>query len=273
MQPPHAPSWGSLPRAGALIVLFACMLTLTRVVAAETGMRQVHIALVGKVVGEPALPERFTSWFDAALYQVSVLEHPTLETELVLSPPPDGAVYVWVTLRRDDEARLYFATAMVDAAPAYSVRDVKLESGLDEVGAERLAQIVHLSAVALFEGRGEHERSQVARILDEEPVAPAAPVVAPAPASQPSPPAVSPPVAPAAPPAAVAPRAAVAPPAQGTPAIEHRSFEFGFGYAVSPHSDEGVWHGPALHAGLDLLAAHGASGVGPSPATRAAAQG
>jgi hypothetical protein len=223
------------------------ILTLTTPAAAEAGVRQVHIALVGKLVEEPVLPVRFTSWFDAAEYQVSVSEHATLDTEQVLSPPPDGAVYVWVTLRHDDEAWLYFATATGDRAPSYAVREVKLEFGLDEVGSERLSQIVHLSTLALFEGQGEHERSQVALMLDEEPAAvPAAPVAAPAPSRAPSPPVPPPPP--------VAPAAPVMAPAPSLPEIERRPFdlEFGLGYAVSPRSDEGLWHGPALHAGLRL---------------------
>src|SRR6187399_31157 len=171
MHLPHAPSWGCLLKAGALVVLLVCSVTRTTQAAAEAGVRQVHIALVGKLMGQPALPERFTSWFDASRYRVDVREQPTLDTEKVLSPPPDGAVYVWVTLRTDTEARLYFATANADTAPLYSLREVTLDSGLDEVGAERLSQIVHLSTLALFDGQGEHERAQVARMLQEEPAA------------------------------------------------------------------------------------------------------
>ena len=199
-------------------------------------MREVQIALVGKLAEQPALAERFSSWFDAAEYRVSVREQPTLDTEQVLSPPPDGAVYVWVTLRGEREARLYFATASPDRSPLYSLREVTLDSGLDELGAERLSQIVHLSALALFEGQGEHERAQVARMLDEEPAA--HPAVTPPP---PAPPPPAPP--PPAPPPPLAP-----PPLPDAPADDASPLALGVGYAVSPRSDEGIWHGPAARA-------------------------
>lgn len=238
MQAPHAPSWGCLPNAGALVTLLVGILTLSMPAAAEAGVREVHVVLVGRLAKEPALPERFASWFDAGQYHVSVREQPTLGTEQVLSPPPDGAVHVWVTLHHATEARLYFAMADADRAPLYSFREVTLDAGLDEVGAERLSQIVHLSTLALFEGQGEHERAQVARMLDEEPVAAVAPA-----AATPPPPPVLPPSPP--PPA---PR----PPALSPPPRDHRALALGFGlgYAVSPRSEEGLWHGPAAHAGL-----------------------
>jgi len=213
-------------------------------------MRQVHIALVGELTREAALSERFTSWFDATEYQVNVGEQPALATEQVLSPPADGAVYVWVTLRNAGEARLYFATADPGQTPSYSLREVALETGLDEVGAERLSQIVHLSALALFEGRGEHERAQVERMLDAEPATSIAPVPAPSAPPAPAPLAASsPPPAPPPPPPPPAPP----PPERSSPRPERKRFlEFGIGYAVSPRSDEGLWHGPALHAGFHL---------------------
>lgn len=212
-------------------------MTRTTHAAAEAGVRQVHITLVGKLVGQPALPERFTSWFDAAMYRVSVREQPALDTDKVLSPPPDGAVYVWLTLRDDTEARLYFATASAEGAPLYSLREVVLDSGLDEVGAERLSQIVHLSVLALFEGQGEHERAQVARMLEEEPATNT--LAAPTP----------PPVAPSKPPpASPAPAASEPAPSDDRALV----LEFGVGYALSPRSDEGLWHGPALHVGLSF---------------------
>lgn len=243
MQPPHAPSWGCLPNAGALVTLLVGILTLSMPAGAEAGVREVHVMLVGGLAKEPALPERFASWFDAGQYHVSVREQPTLGTEQVLSPPPDGAVHVWVTLHHATEARLYFAMADADRAPLYSFREVTLDAGLDEVGAERLSQIVHLSTLALFEGRGEHERAQVARMLDEEPVATPAPTTAtppPLPPLAPSPPLAAPP-----PPLAPRPVPSPARPDDRAPALE-----FGVGYAVSPRSDEGLWHGPAAHAGL-----------------------
>ncbi|HEY6722903.1 MAG TPA: hypothetical protein VI197_02695 [Polyangiaceae bacterium] len=231
------------------MLLLVGFLMLTTPAAAESGARQVQISLVGELASEPALTERFTSWFDAEKYQVSVREQPALDSQQVLSPPLDGAVYVWVTLHHATVARLYFATAAADRPPAYSLREVLLDSGLDEVGAERLSQIVHLSTLALFEGQGEQERAQMARLLDRErPLPPPAPRAAPPPAPRAAPP-----------PPTGAPRAAPRPsspsppsPVPDPPHADERAVavEFGLGYALSPRSDEGLWHGPALHAGL-----------------------
>lgn len=251
MQPLHAPSWGKLFEPRALVVLLLGIVMLTTPAAAEAGVRQVHIALVGELARTPALAERFTSWFDSGQYQISVHEYPTVDTERVLSPPPDGAVYVWVDLHHAAEARLYFATAGADTAPQYSLREVPLDAGLDEVAAERLSQIVHLSTLALFDGQGEYERAHVARLLDKAP-----PVTPPPLAAVPSPPpvvAVSPPpvvAAPAPPPVAPRPPPAHPPRSALPPPTGDRAsaLEFGIGYALSPRSDEGLWHGPALHA-------------------------
>jgi len=251
MQPPHAPSWACPPKrrrrnAALSIAGFVClvagMLLSTRAEADEARLREVHIALVGKLAREPSLPERFSSWFDAARYRVSVREQPVLDTEKVLSPPPDAAVYVWVTLRSDTEARLYFATASADRPALYALRELRLDSGLDEVAAERLSQIVHLSALALFDGQGEHERVEVARRLEE--AASANPATAAA--RQPPPPAVAPPPPPVPPPALQPARE----PPRPVPEATASFFDFGVGYALSPRTDEGLWHGPALHAGL-----------------------
>jgi len=224
------------------VCILAGSLLSTRAQADAARLREVHIALVGKLAREPALPERFTSWFDAAQYRVTVGEQPLLDTEKVLSPPPDAAVYVWVTLRSDTEARLYFATASAERPALYALRELTLDSGLDEVAAERLSQIVHLSALALFDGQGEHERVEVARRLEEE--VPANPATAPA-RPLPPPPAAPPPLPPVSP--APAPARPPPPPPPEAPAP---SFDFGVGYGLSPRSDEGLWHGPALHAGV-----------------------
>jgi len=59
---------------------------------------------------------------------------------------------VWVTLRSRNEARLYFAAASEAEEPTrYLLRDVPLDDGLNEVGSERVAQVVHSSVTALID--------------------------------------------------------------------------------------------------------------------------
>jgi hypothetical protein len=56
----------------------------------------------------------------------------------------------------------------VGEAPRYLVSDVPFDSGLDEVGTERLAQVVYLSAMALWAGEVESSRRDFeARLLDQ----------------------------------------------------------------------------------------------------------
>lgn len=214
-----------------LLALAACLLG-SYASASEAELRQVHINLVGQVGRQPTLPERFTSWFDPTEYQISIERPDKLDTERILSPPPDGAVYVWVTVRNDAEARLYFASAQPNRAPLYSLREVALDSGLDELGAERLSQIVHLSCLALFEGQGEHQRAEVEQMLDRE-SPPSASVESPPPAPPPEP-----------------PRKETPPPRYDTANDEGRGDDVGFrlegalGYGFSYRSDEGLWHGP-----------------------------
>src|SRR5690606_620135 len=114
----------------------------------------------------------------------------------------------------------------------YCVRSVALQHGLDEVAAERLSQIVHLSAVALFEGQGEQQREQVKRLLEEEPAAQEAPK----PKSEPT-------LVPRSRPRSEPTESAVE---RKTP-LEHVAV---LGYGASLRGDEGIWHG--LRVGLSL---------------------
>lgn len=214
-----------------LAVLVVCIVR-GSACADQAEPRQVHLTLVGMAGKQPTLPERITSWFEPAEYEVSVDREAKLNTERILSPPPDGAVYVWVTVRNDSEARLYFASAQPGRAPLYSLREVALESGLDELGAERLSQIVHLSCLALFEGQGEHQRAEIERMLDEESSPPA---------TQSSPPPTPPNRVPERP---VDSAVDVGEPPP-RPKVRFR-LDGAVGYGLSYRSDEGVWHGPRL---------------------------
>jgi hypothetical protein len=121
--------------------------------AAETVARAatpVEIILVGRAGSEGSLAERIRSWFGSDV-TLSIARDQALAAERVLGPRATG-VGVWVTLRGPNQARLYFAAAVEAEEPTrYLVRDVPLADGLDEIGGERVAQVVHSSVVALID--------------------------------------------------------------------------------------------------------------------------
>jgi hypothetical protein len=139
---------------------------------------RVDIVLVGRAGAEGALGERIESWFSPSA-TLSITKEQKLFAERVLGPLPTRRVVVWVTERTPREARVYFAvTGDTQEATRYLVRDVPLEAGFDEIGGERVAQVVHSSVTALIEGSVEvAERPEIARVL-AAPTEPAKPSLA-----------------------------------------------------------------------------------------------
>jgi hypothetical protein len=151
-----------------------------------------------------------------------------LDANRVLTPETTGTIYVWVSVGPDDLAHLYFATTPKSTQqPTYLVRDLPLSHGLDELGAERIGQILHLSTVAIVDGQAQSQRNEVERKLREE---------ANGDGSSNSKSTVS----------------ATGQPSPGSPDSPphfqaedpQRKFDFGVGYGIGFHGDEGVWHGP-----------------------------
>jgi len=246
MPTPRARNWGPNLRRGfgALWLVALTVLVTPRLAPAQPGgepsSHQVEVMLVGKAGRDPEFGRRITSWFDAARFRVRVHHVFRLDPAEILSPKPDEAVYAWVLLPRRDRARIYFATTTgPDEQPTYLLRDLSLEQGLDEMGAERVAQVLCLSTVALVDGQAASRRDEVERMLSEEATEPAGPNSTEHPGS--------------ARPATPAPESAAT---QGPDRAAHRepepsaarspavSFEAGVGYGASTRGDEGVWHGP-----------------------------
>ncbi len=186
----------------------------------------VEVGLVGPIAEEPTLPRRITSWFDRKRFLVGTRTVRKLDASRILSPEHSGTVYVWVTLGTDNVAHLYFATTSPSRGGAvYLMRDLPLRQGLDEMGSERIAQVLHMSTVAILEGQAETRREDVERKLqtDEANRSPQAPGgvaghetdVRSNPSGETSP-----------------------------TSTEQRNFDIGVGYGLSFHADEGTWHGP-----------------------------
>jgi len=185
---------------------------------------EVEVRLVAGAARDPAFAERIASWFDAQRFRVKVITVAWLDPQRVLTPQRGASVYVWVTMQ-ERRARLYFAR--VDRAQnraSYLLRDLPLQQGLDEIGAEQIAQAVHFSTVALLEGQLESPRAELEQSLKAE--------------ESPPPPPPPPAVAPAPAPATERP---TTPPRRAT-AVE---LSPGIGYGLTYRGEtEGVGHGP-----------------------------
>jgi hypothetical protein len=154
----------------------------------------------------------------------------------VLAPTGDAAVHVWVTLSGSSLARLYFSSDRGAAGGAtYFLRELRLESGLDEIGAEHVAEVLNLSTLAFLEGQAHSAREELEQTLRAEPAAEPT-----SPATKPSPP-----------PKPAAPPAPVPPPAAARSRADARVWSARVGYAASYRADEGTWHGPS--AAFELL--------------------
>ncbi|HEY6079552.1 MAG TPA: hypothetical protein VIW29_12145 [Polyangiaceae bacterium] len=195
---------------------------------------QVEVVLVGTLGDDPVFASRVTSWFDPERFQVRVRRAPFLEPQQVLSPSSDAAVHVWVTLHDKTLARLYFASAGDSAAgTGYFLRELRLENGLDEIGAEHVAEVLNLSTQAFLEREAQSARELVEETLKTE--------VAPEPRAATAAPSVAEP-SPAPPP----PRDTAS---RSEPA---RSWGARVGYGLSYRANEGTWHGPSAAFELAL---------------------
>jgi hypothetical protein len=197
---------------------------------------EVDVVLVGALGDDPVFASRVTSWFSVERFHVSVRRARFLDPKQVLSPSGDAAVHVWVTQSGKTLARLYFASASSSAAGnSYFLRELRLENGLDEIGAEHVTEVLNLSTQAFLEGQAQSERELLEQTLKAEPA-----------------PEPGPPPAAAAPPSAK-PSPAPRPPRDTASRREpSRSWGARVGYALSYRADEGIWHGPSAAFELAL---------------------
>lgn len=196
-------------------------------------LRSLEVLLVGEVGNDATFAERVSSWFDPVNFEVVVRAAPVLDASRVLSPSPNRSLSAWVVVERG-AAHLYFATpAAKGAEPRFLLRTLSLSDGLDEMGAERVAEVLHLSALALLEGEQHSERSELERSLGEDGA------VSPAKSRQVEEGSAN----------ELAPRVGVS---AETNASASAPFEFGLGYGLSVHPGEGVWHGPRARIACSL---------------------
>jgi hypothetical protein len=130
-------------------------------------MGRVEVAMLGESQRDPLLFERIRSLF---LPQTELVERGDrqLDQRSVLRPPRADTVYIWIRVSDGTQARVYLALAEHDRSPRYLFREVTLESGLDEVGAETLAEVAHSSARALWLREQQSSRETVVAALERE---------------------------------------------------------------------------------------------------------
>jgi len=128
-------------------------------------LSRVTVVLVGPAREEATLHQRIRSLFDPST-EVELERSAQLDAERVLNPPEPDTIYLWVTLSHAREAWVYASVREAEPTSArYLLQRIELETGLDEVGCETLAQIAHSSATALFARLGATTRDTMEQEL------------------------------------------------------------------------------------------------------------
>lgn len=199
--------------------------------------------------------QRVSSWFNDGTEVLVTITSEVDQKQLLTSSPVE--VRAWIVPLSSGDALLSFSCVSPPSAPRHLVREVRLRSGFDELGLERLASVIHSAFVALSQGVEGVEREQAERelgavgvavgtfALPSEPL-PAASSTLPSPA----PPLVQAPPAPATP--VVAPSAASSDRAVNRATARSIAVLVAAGYGVRLRGAEGVGHGPSLVVGLQL---------------------
>lgn len=184
---------------------------------------RIDLAIVGAVANGDAISGRVLSFFTGENTTSQTRRIELLDPNEVFAPAGFAGVRVWLSMPEATTARLVFAVQEeASALPRFLVRDVTLDGGLDEVGQEQLAQVVYLSAQALWAGTVETSQQEVEASLARSRQGTASSSKA-------------------------RPKARSSPPEPATP-----SFEFGPEYVLRNHGDEGLSHSLGATFGASL---------------------
>ncbi len=154
----------------------------TRPPEADSTLIRVEVATLGDAKQDPLLFDRIRSLFSGKT-EVVPSDDQQLDQRAVLSPRRPDTVYVWIRVTERRAARVYLTLAESGQQARYLFREVRLDSGLDEIGSETLAEVAHSSARALWLHERQSSRETLVVALERE--AAEAPQPAPAPASAP----------------------------------------------------------------------------------------
>lgn len=218
--------------------------------------KRLAITIVGDARLLSTFRQRVSSWFSDGT-EVVVTITPEVDQSQLLAANPEQ-VTAWIVPLSSGDALLSVSCVSPPATPRHLVREVRLHSGFDELGLERLASVIHSAFVALSQGVDGVEREQAERELGAAGVA----VGSFAAPSEAAPAAVTAPTAPTAPtttPAPTSPLTVVAPafsPRERAEVREHNAARAALlvavGYGVRLRGAEGVGHGPSLILGVQL---------------------
>jgi hypothetical protein len=231
------------PSGRRRLLLLCLLFFLSRTALAEVAEKpaQVQVVVV-KGAANTQLAERVRTLFDRTI-AVEFREQPALVPAQVLDPARADTVYVFITLGKAGRAQIYVATRESTAREArYLLREVELESGLDEIGAETVAQVAHSSAMALWSRAAETAHDAVAgELAREEPPTPAPPASATATV------------------VAKPPPAEAAPPADARRNGDFSALAWRFGAELAAHAsgDEGWLVSPGVFAGFVAFERYG----------------
>ncbi|HET9930007.1 MAG TPA: hypothetical protein VFQ35_04935 [Polyangiaceae bacterium] len=129
---------------------------------------RIEVVLVGAAERDPALFERLRTLFPPP--SLVILRKETgVVSSAVLTPERADTLYIWIRSSSRNVARVYLAAReQSEESARYLYREVALESGLDEIGSESLAQIAHSAAEALWSREQEISKLEVLRALAKE---------------------------------------------------------------------------------------------------------
>ncbi len=185
------------------------------------------------------LRQRVVAWFD----RDTVVEFTNVEridAGQPIVPRTQAGVRVRVSVREEGADLELVATGNHADTRQTLIRWVPLEHGLDEIGAERLARVIHSASVALWEGREiDASETPASAASGVPPSSPSAPPPPPSAQSQTrsDPPSPVPPTH---------PRAPVV--AEGQQIGSRWHIAPGIGYGATVQGEEGLGHGPCMRA-------------------------
>jgi len=206
--------------------------------APEPVPQKLTVTVVASESMVSTLRERVASWFTDGT-TVDVVVTSELDQSLVLSARA-GEVNAWVIPVSPERALVTFST-LAGEHERHLIRELRLLHGLDDLGLERLASVIHSAFIALEEGSENMARADAERALGEAGLSAAT-----------SAPAVDfekPRPAPETPPRPVAP-APVRP--SNPPRTAHnaqREWMLAAGYGIRARGAEGLAHGPEARFG------------------------
>jgi hypothetical protein len=146
----------------------------TRAASTPEDSRAVEIVFAGKEPDVLAVRKLVSELLERDGIAVHTSRTESIEAKTILSDH-DGstAIYIWIDIRRPNEARLFLTSSDGERVV---IRRVRLPDGLDELGREAIGQIVESSALALASGvRLGMSRDEAQRVMTTEQPGQAAP--------------------------------------------------------------------------------------------------